>query len=104
VSEKVNVYYDKNCRLCNVAVNVAKKNDKDNCLVFISNENINIKDTVIVEEGDVRFEKSEAVGILLKKINFKFTYLIVNIFPKFFRNLVYDFIARYRYNIFGKIK
>ena len=81
-----------------------KKNDKDNCLVFISNENIDIKDTVIVEEGDVRFEKSEAVGILLKKINFKFTYLIVNIFPKFFRNLVYDFIARYRYNIFGKIK
>ena len=87
MSEKVNVYYDKNCRLCNVAVNVAKKNDKDNCLVFISNENIDIKDTVIVEEGDVRFEKSEAVGILLKKINFKFTYLIVNIFPKFFRNL-----------------
>ncbi len=81
-----------------------KKNDKDNCLVFISNENIDIKDTVIVEEGDVRYEKSEAVGILLKKINFKFTYLIVNIFPKFFRNLVYDFIARYRYNIFGKIK
>ena len=73
MSEKVNVYYDKNCRLCNVAVNVAKKNDKDNCLIFISNENIDIKDTVIVEEGDVRFEKSEAVGILLKKINFKFT-------------------------------
>ena len=57
----MNVYYDKNCRLCNVAVNVAKKNDKDNCLVFISNENIDIKGTVIVEEGDVRFQKSEAV-------------------------------------------
>ena len=104
MSEKVNVYYDKNCRLCNVAVNVAKKNDKDNCLVFISNENIDIKDTLIVEEGNVRFQKSEAVSILLKKINFKFTYLIVNLFPKFFRNLIYDFIARYRYNIFGKIK
>ena len=69
-----------------------------------SNENIDIKDTVIVEQGDIRFEKSEAVGILLEKINFKYTYLIVNIFPKFFRNLVYDFIDRYRYNIFGKIK
>ena len=62
------------------------------------------RDTVIVEDGNIRYEKSEAVSILLKKINFKFTYLIVNIFPKFFRNLVYDFIARYRYNIFGKIK
>ena len=80
------------------------KNLAGNVPESISNENIDIKDTVIVEEGDVRFEKSEAVGILLKKINFKFTYLIVNIFPKFFRNLVYDFIARYRYNIFGKIK
>ena len=104
MSEKVNVYYDKNCRLCNVAVNIAKKNDKNNCLVFISNENIDIKDTVIVEEGDVRFQKSEAVSILLMKINFKFTYFIINIFPKFIRNLVYDFIARYIYNIFVKMK
>ena len=47
MSEKVNVYYDKNCRLCNVAINIAKKNDKDNCLTFISNEHIDIKDTVI---------------------------------------------------------
>ena len=100
----MNVYYDKNCRLCNTAVNIAKKNDTNNCLTFISNENIEIKDTVIVEDGNIRYEKSEAVSILLKKINFKFTYLIVNIFPKFYRNLVYDFIARYRYNIFGKIK
>ena len=104
MSEKVNVYYDKNCRLCNIAVNIAKKNDKDNCLTFISNEHIDIKDTVIVEKGDVRYEKSDAVSILLNEINFKISYLIVNIFPKFFRNLVYDFIARYRYNIFGKIK
>ena len=104
MSEKVNVYYDKNCRLCNVAFNIAKKNDKDNCLTFISNEDIDIKDTVIVEKGDVRYEKSDAVSILLNEINFKISYLIVNIFPKFFRNLVYDFIARYRYNIFGKIK
>lgn len=104
MSEKVNVYYDKNCRLCNIAVNIAKKNDKDNCLTFISNEHIDIKDTVIVKKGDVQYEKSDAVSILLNKINFKVSYLIVNIFPKFFRNLVYDFIARYRYNIFGKIK
>ena len=83
---------------------ILQKNDKDNCLTFISNEHIDIKDTVIVEKGDVQYEKSDAVSILLNKINFKVSYLIVNIFPKFFRNLVYDFIARYRYNIFGKIK
>ena len=81
-----------------------KKNDKDNCLTFISNEHVDIKDTVIVEKGNVQYEKSDAVSILLNKINFKVSYLIVNIFPKFFRNLVYDFIARCRYNIFGKIK
>jgi len=104
VSEKVNVYYDKNCRLCNIAINIAKKNDNNNCLTFISNENIDIKDTVIIEDGGVRFQKSDAVSILLKKINFKFSYLIISIIPKFLRNHIYDFIARYRYNIFGKIK
>ena len=102
--EKVNVYYDKNCRLCNIAINIAKKNDNNNCLTFISNENIDIRDTVIVEDEGIRFEKSDAVSILLKKINFKFSYSIISIIPKFLRNLIYDFIARYRYNIFGKIK
>lgn len=100
----MNVYYDKNCRLCNTAVKIAKKNDTNNCLTFISNENIDIRDTVIVEDEGIRFEKSDAVSILLKKINFKFSYSIISIIPKFLRNLIYDFIARYRYDIFGKIK
>jgi len=85
-------------------MNITKKNDYNNCFTFISNENIDIKNTVIVKDGDISFEKSEAIIYVLEKLNFRFFYLFVNIIPKFLRNLIYDFIAKYRYNIFGKIK
>ncbi|MEK9755489.1 MAG: DCC1-like thiol-disulfide oxidoreductase family protein [Bacteroidota bacterium] len=104
MSKKVNVYYDKYCRLCNSAINIAQKNDSNKCFTFISNENLDIKDTVIVEDGDILYQKSEAISIILKKINFRFSYLIISIIPKFLSNLIYDFIAKYRYSIFGKIK
>jgi predicted DCC family thiol-disulfide oxidoreductase YuxK len=55
-----------------------------------------------MENRDLK--KSEAVILMLDKINFKKTSFFIKIFPTFIRNLVYDFIARYRYNIFGKIK
>jgi predicted DCC family thiol-disulfide oxidoreductase YuxK len=89
-------------------VNFAKKNDKKNSLKFFPNDlmedkGFDIKNTVIVNDGNKNLEKSEAVILMLDKINFKKTSLFIKIFPTFIRNLVYDFIARYRYNIFGKI-
>jgi len=108
MSNNVKVYYDPNCRLCYNAVNFAKKNDKKNSLKFFPNDlmedkGFDIKNTVIVNDGNKNLEKSEAVILMLDKINFKKTSLFIKIFPIFIRNLVYDFIARYRYNIFGKI-
>ena len=38
MSNKVNVYYDPNCRLCYNAVSFAKKNDKNNSLTFLPND------------------------------------------------------------------
>jgi len=109
MSKNINVYYDPNCRLCYNAVSFAKKNDKYNSLTFLPNDllkdkNLDIKNTVIVKDGNKHLKKSEAVILMLDKINFKKTSFLIKIFPSFIRNLVYDFIARYRYNIFGKIK
>ena len=109
MSKNINVYYDPNCRLCYNAISFAKKNDKYNSLTFLPNDllkdkNLDIKNTVIVKDGNKHLKKSEAVILMLDKINFKKTSFLIKIFPSFIRNLVYDFIARYRYNIFGKIK
>ncbi len=102
------VYYDPNCRLCYNAVSFARKNDKNNSLEFypnnlIKDKSLDIQNTVIVNDGNKDLEKSEAVILMLEKIDFKKTSWFIKIFPPLIRNLVYDFIARYRYNIFGKI-
>ena len=70
----------------------------------LKDKNLDIKNTVIVKDGNRDLKKSEAVILMLDKINFKKTSFFIKIFQTFIRNLVYDFIARYRYNIFGKIK
>ena len=72
--------------------------------ILTKDKNLDIKNTVIVKDGNKHLKKSEAVILMLDKINFKKTSFFIKIFPSFIRNLVYDFIARYRYNIFGKIK
>ena len=76
MSNKVNVYYDPNCRLCYNAVSFAKKNDKNNSLTFLPNDllkdkDLDIKNTVIVKDGDRDLKKSEAVILMKDKINFK---------------------------------
>ena len=76
MSNNVNVYYDPNCRLCYNAVSFAKKNDKNNSLTFLPNDllkdkDLDIKNTVIVKDGDRDLKKSEAVILMKDKINFK---------------------------------
>ena len=53
-----------------------KKNDKNNSLTFLPNDllkdkDLDIKNTVIVKDGDRDLKKSEAVILMLDKINFK---------------------------------
>ena len=76
MSNNVNVYYDPNCRLCYNAVSFAKKNDKNNSLTFLPNDllkdkNLDIKNTVIVKDGNRDLKKSEDVILMLDKINLK---------------------------------
>jgi hypothetical protein len=57
-------------------VSFAKKNDKNNSLTFLPNDllkdkDLDIKNTVIVKNGDRDLKKSEAVILMFDKINFK---------------------------------
>lgn len=86
-----------------------QKNDNNNSLTLLPNDllkykDLYIKNTVIVKDGNKDLKKSKAVILMLDKINFKKTAFFIKIFLTFIRNLVYDFIAWFRYNIFGKIK
>ena len=103
MSNNVNVYYDPNCRLCYNAVSFAKKNDKNNSLTFLPNDllkdkDLDIKNTVIVKDGDRDLKKSEAVILMLDKINFKKTSFFIKIFPTFKTKFVAKYIYR---NIIG---
>jgi hypothetical protein len=57
-------------------VSFAKKNDKNNSLTFLPNDllkdkNLDIKNTVIVKDGNRDLKKSEDVILMLDKINLK---------------------------------
>ena len=67
----------------------AKKNDKNNSLTFLPNDllkdkDLDIKNTVIVKDGNRDLKKSEAVILMLDKINFKKT--------SFFRSKSFQFL------------
>lgn len=63
--------------------------DNFNSLVYISDSQFYLKSTAVLK--------------VLHKLNggWKFLYCL-NILPRFFRDMVYNFIAKKRYSIFGK--
>jgi len=109
------VLFDGVCNLCNSTVLFLIKYDKNNYLHFAAQQSIsgknlmeefNIagdkKSVIFIKEGNV-FYKSDAIIEIAKLIKgwpriIKYT----GIFPKGFRNAVYDLIANNRYLLFGK--
>ena len=109
------VLFDGVCNLCNSTVLFLIKYDKNNHLHFAAQQSIsgknlmeefNIlgdkKSVIFIKEGNV-FYKSDAIIEIAKLIRgwsriIKYT----GIFPKGFRNAVYDLIANNRYLLFGK--
>ncbi len=109
------VLFDGVCNLCNSTVLFLIKYDKSNNLHFAAQQSIygknlmqqiNIagdnKSVILIKEGNV-FYKSDAVieiATLIKGWPRILKYS--GIFPKGFRNAVYDLIANNRYLLFGK--
>ncbi|UAM98182.1 DCC1-like thiol-disulfide oxidoreductase family protein [Polaribacter litorisediminis] len=111
------ILFDGVCNLCNNSVIKVIKNDKKNTFLFaalqsksgnkiISKLGIDIAktDSIILWEKENSYDvKSTAVLKIMNNFGgfWSFTKLFL-ILPESFRNLIYDFIAKNRYQWFGK--
>jgi predicted DCC family thiol-disulfide oxidoreductase YuxK len=109
------VIFDGVCNICNGAVNFIIKYDKAQNLRFASfqssaiasfllSKNIRSIDpeSILFLKNGLVFEKSKAIYEILGFLpNLKFLRILFFL-PDGFNDLIYDFVARHRYRIFGK--
>lgn len=110
------ILFDGVCNLCNASVNFIIKHDKNEHFLFASLQSDAAKeillhfnkkkidlDSVLLIENDQIFDKSTASLLISKRLTgvFKLFYAFI-IIPEFFRNFLYNFIAKNRYAWFGK--
>ena len=110
------ILFDGVCNLCNASVQFIINRDKKQIFRFaalqsqfgqkvVDSFNLSDKkiDSVILLENNSVKIKSDAALRIAKQLGGIYSLLYVFIIlPKFFRNSVYDFIARNRYSWFGK--
>jgi len=62
-----------------------------------------VQESVILISGEHIYSKSTAALKIAKELSgtIKVLYPVI-IFPKYFRDMVYEFVAKHRYKIFGK--
>ncbi len=110
------ILFDGICNLCNASVNFVIQRDKKDVFRFvalqseigekiISEFNIDPLDTdsIILIDKDKCYIKSTAALYITKSLSgaypLLFGFIIV---PRFFRNWVYDYVAKNRYRWYGK--
>jgi predicted DCC family thiol-disulfide oxidoreductase YuxK len=109
------VLFDGLCNLCNNTVLFLIKFDKNNNLHFAaqqSNAGIKIMNQFLVKQDarsvifikeNIVYYKSDAIIEIAKLLSgWPRVAILAIVFPKFFRNWVYDLVAQNRYKIFGK--
>lgn len=108
------IYFDGVCNLCNGFVDFVIQRDKEHQFFFAplqgpsAQQNLNSQDlsldSVVLFDHGTTYKKSRAVLKILSLLGagYKFISLIGSIFPEFILNMLYDFIARNRYKIFGQ--
>ena len=111
------IYFDGICGLCNSLTGFLVKIDKNYKLRFATlqgekgqellkklNFNNTIFDTVIFQKNDQVYTKSTAVFEIFKTIGgFWKIFLILKLLPTSFSDLIYRYIAKKRFKIFGKL-
>ncbi len=108
--------FDGLCNLCNGSVNFILKRDKTGKFKFASlqseigielcekyNIDPNIIDSFVLLKNDKIFIKSDAILEVLNDLSIGWRLFRIGIIlPKIIRDYLYDFVAKYRYRIFGK--
>tara|TARA_R100000353_G_scaffold176127_1_gene149579 strand:+ start:73993 stop:74400 length:408 start_codon:yes stop_codon:yes gene_type:complete len=110
------ILFDGVCNLCNNSVNFVIKRDKNNVFKFAALQSevglklasqLNIDtsnlDSIILIDNGKHYKKSNAALFIAKHLSgfwpLLFGFIIL---PKFTRDSVYDYVAKNRYNWFGK--
>ena len=111
------IVFDGVCNLCNSAINFVIKRDKKDVFRYaslqseigkqlIAERNIDTSKTdsiILIEPNLAYYHKSTAALHIAKQLSGMYPLLSVClILPKFFRDWIYDIIAKNRYKWFGK--
>ncbi|AMC09955.1 hypothetical protein Lupro_01195 [Lutibacter profundi] len=115
-NNKLIIFFDGVCNLCNSSVNFIIKHDNKEQFLFaslqsdaakeillqFSTKKLTLDSIILVDNGNI-YEKSSAILQISKHLNggYKLLYCFV-IVPKFIRDWVYNYIAKNRYKWFGK--
>lgn len=110
------ILFDGVCNFCNSSVNFiidrdttnyfkfgALQSDEGQALLRKHNQSTDSFDTLILIEGDKLYTRSTAALRIAKKLSglWPLFYVFI-IIPKFFRDPIYNLIAKNRYKVFGK--
>ena len=108
------ILFDGVCNLCNSSVQFIIKHDPNAHFYFISQQSkmgkkliqqyhLEEYDSIILITDKSLYLYSDAILEVVKELEggLKLLY-IFRFIPKFFRNKIYQLIAKYRYRIFGK--
>ena len=110
------IFFDGVCNMCNSFVRLIIKLDYKEQFIFcpisskkgqkiINKFNLELKniDSIILLKNNKITLKSEAVIEILVSLSLLFRFfLILKILPSKLLDLIYDFIAKYRYKLFGR--
>ena len=118
IKDKEIILFDGVCNFCNFWVNFVIMRDKKDLFRFAALQSEKAKeltnefnfdnskqDTFILIDGENIYTKSTAAFKICKQLSgpIKFLFPFI-IFPKYFRDFIYDLIAKNRYKFFGKRK
>ena len=116
IDEKQIILFDGVCNFCNFWVNFVIKRDKKDLFRFAALQSEKAKEfsdkfnfdtssmnTFVLIDGDHLHTKSTAALKICKQLTgpIKIFYPFISL-PKFFRDFIYDLVAKNRYKFFGK--
>jgi predicted DCC family thiol-disulfide oxidoreductase YuxK len=112
--KKIVLVIDGHCIMCNSLAIWISNRDKENRLMITNFESNYVKvnyqkiksgkNVILINEIEqMIYGKSTAIIQCLKIIGYKKEFVcLMKVFPKIFRDLIYNIVAKYRYKIFGK--
>lgn len=107
------ILFDGVCGLCNKAVDILIKMDREKQFKYTSLQGEYVKtldiepniDSIIFYEDGTFYYKSTAILKILRSLGGLWIFSnIFYIIPLVIRDFIYDIIAKYRYKIFGKME